>query len=195
MLAGGSGWFLDNGEGSEEFGGSFRGKGRSQAPLHLVRVALPDHVDGDLGAGAGTGGARPRCAASREGSSPTRRRSIPNGGSWWATTAATVRWRPGATTSTGPASTCSGGGPRTTPGTCCAWAESGQLLTYDYDHDRGLDQAVVLDIETGDELARVDTTSPVQCVLFPGVGLARRRLRVHLHHPDPPPRGADPRPT
>jgi hypothetical protein len=29
---------------------------------------------------------------------------------------------------------------------------------------------VVLDIETGDELARVDTTSPVQCVLFPCAG-------------------------
>ena len=42
VLAGGSGWFLDNGEGSEEFGGSFRGKGRSGAPLHLVRVRLPD---------------------------------------------------------------------------------------------------------------------------------------------------------
>ena len=47
---------------------------------------------------------------------------------------------------------------------------SGQLLTYDYDHERGLDQAVVLDVETGDELARVDTTSPVQCVLFPASG-------------------------
>ena len=47
---------------------------------------------------------------------------------------------------------------------------SGQLLSYDYDHARGLDQAVVLDVETGDELARVDTTSPVQCVLFPAAG-------------------------
>ena len=42
VLADGSGWFLDNGEGSEEFGGSFHGKGRSQAPLHLVRVELPE---------------------------------------------------------------------------------------------------------------------------------------------------------
>jgi hypothetical protein len=43
----------------------------------------------------------------------------------------------------------------------------GALLTYDFDHDRGVDQAVVLDIETGEELGRVDTGSPVQCVLFP----------------------------
>ena len=47
---------------------------------------------------------------------------------------------------------------------------SGQLLSYDYDAVRGIDQAVVLDIETGDELARVDTASPVQCVLFPCAG-------------------------
>jgi hypothetical protein len=48
--------------------------------------------------------------------------------------------------------------------------QSGQLLSYDYDLARGIDQAVVRDIETGDELARVDTESPVQCVVFPSDG-------------------------
>jgi hypothetical protein len=50
------------------------------------------------------------------------------------------------------------------------WPGSSHLLTYDYDRERGLDQVVVLDVETGEELARTDTGSPVQCVLFPAAG-------------------------
>ena len=44
VLALGAAWFLDNGEGSERYVGTFRGQGISAAPLHLVRV--------DLGTGA-----------------------------------------------------------------------------------------------------------------------------------------------
>ncbi len=40
VLAGGSAWFLDDGDGSEGFDGTLRGHGRSTAPLHLVRVDL-----------------------------------------------------------------------------------------------------------------------------------------------------------
>ena len=40
MLALGAAWFLDNGEGSERYAGTFRGQGISSAPLHLVRVDL-----------------------------------------------------------------------------------------------------------------------------------------------------------
>jgi hypothetical protein len=36
-----------------------------------------------------------------------------------------------------------------------------------------IDQAVVLDIATGAELARVDTDSPLQSVLFPAAGFDR----------------------
>ena len=42
MLALGAAWFLDNGDGSTNFDGSFRGKGISTAPLQLVRVDLAD---------------------------------------------------------------------------------------------------------------------------------------------------------
>jgi hypothetical protein len=35
------------------------------------------------------------------------------------------------------------------------------------------DQVVVLDIETGTELARADTGSPLQAVVFPAVGWHR----------------------
>ncbi len=50
---------------------------------------------------------------------------------------------------------------------------SGELLTGDYDGERGADQAVILDIETGGEIARADTGSPIQSVLFPAVGFGR----------------------
>jgi len=43
---------------------------------------------------------------------------------------------------------------------------TGELLLNDHDATSGTDQAVVLDIETGDELGRVDIGSPVQSVLF-----------------------------
>jgi hypothetical protein len=49
----------------------------------------------------------------------------------------------------------------------------GQLVTGDYDRERAADQVVVLDVETGAEVARADTGSPVQSVLFPAVGFGR----------------------
>jgi hypothetical protein len=167
VLADGSGWFLDNGEGSEEFGGSFRGKGRSSAPLHLVRVRLP-HAPGldpatesvELVEVCGEPGG---VIANPPAVDPDRHVVV--GYDSGHGRMAAWRYQPDR------------------PGLDRLWqrhqdhaghmlrmGSSGQLLTYDYDQARGLDQAVVLDIETGDELARVDTTSPVQCVLFPCPG-------------------------
>jgi hypothetical protein len=40
VIAGGAAWFLDNGDGSERYVGTFRGLGVAPAPLHLVRVDL-----------------------------------------------------------------------------------------------------------------------------------------------------------
>lgn len=40
VLAAGAAWFLDDGDGSEGFTGTLRGRGLSTAPLHLVRVDL-----------------------------------------------------------------------------------------------------------------------------------------------------------
>lgn len=42
VIAAGAAWFLDNGDGSELFDGTLRGKGISSAPLHLVRAELAD---------------------------------------------------------------------------------------------------------------------------------------------------------
>jgi hypothetical protein len=51
--------------------------------------------------------------------------------------------------------------------------ETGELVTGDYDRQRMADQVVILDIETGTELARADTGSPVQSVVFPCAGFDR----------------------
>ncbi len=40
VLAAGAAWFLDDGEGSDRYSGTLRGHGVSTAPLHLVRVDL-----------------------------------------------------------------------------------------------------------------------------------------------------------
>jgi hypothetical protein len=53
------------------------------------------------------------------------------------------------------------------------FADTGELLTNDHDAERMADQLVVRDIATGDEVARVDSGSIVQSVLFPTVGWDR----------------------
>jgi hypothetical protein len=163
VLADGSGWLLDNGEGSEEFGGSFRGKGRSAAPLHLVRLGLDGAASVELAEVCGEVGG---VVANPPAVDPDRH--IVVGYDSGHGQMAAWRYQPDR------------------PGLARLWSRaqdhaghmlrlgpSGQLLTYDYDQTRGLDQAVVLDIETGHELARTDTTSPVQCVLFPCAGWHR----------------------
>ena len=55
VLAAGAAWFLDDGEGTERFAGTFRGSGVSTAPLHLVRVDLGT---GEVDAGRGVRAAR-----------------------------------------------------------------------------------------------------------------------------------------
>ena len=157
VLAAGSGWFLDNGEGSDDFGGSFRGKGRSSAPLHLVRVLLDraDPVD-LLEVDGRAGGVIANPPAVDE-----ERRVVVGYDSGHGTLAGWRFGEPGdALQPLWRRSQFHAGHMLRVPAT-------GELLTYDFDHDRGTDQAVVLDIETGDELGRVDTGSPVQCVLFP----------------------------
>jgi len=49
------------------------------------------------------------------------------------------------------------------------WPDDGSLLSGDH-HPTVGDHAVILDIETGGELARVETGSPIQTALFPAPG-------------------------
>jgi hypothetical protein len=48
--------------------------------------------------------------------------------------------------------------------------ETGQIITADFRPELGCEQIVVLDITTGDEVARVSTTSPIQSAVFPAIG-------------------------
>ena len=172
VLSAGSGWFLDNGEGSEEFGGCYHGKSHSAAPLHLVRVPLPAvdvAADGARGGPAATVDLVEVCGevggvvANPPAVDEDRRIVVGYDSDHGVMTA----WRFGA----------AGEGfeelwqrRQDHAGHLLRWPASGQLLSYDFDLERGTDQVVVLDIETGEELARADTGSPVQCVLFPAVG-------------------------
>jgi hypothetical protein len=47
------------------------------------------------------------------------------------------------------------------------------LVLCDHDAARGTDQVVVVDIETGREIARADTTSPIQSLVFQAPGFER----------------------
>ena len=58
------------------------------------------------------------------------------------------------------------------------FADSGELVLCDTDIGRNAEQVVVLDIATGSELARADTGSPVQSVVFNAPGFERRRTRT-----------------
>jgi len=162
VISGDSGWFLDNGEGSEVFGGCYRGGGASTAPLHLVRVGL---------AGAAASSVELVEVAGEPGgvvaNPPTvdfeRRTAVGFDSGHGVMTAwsfgelgdgFTPRWQR----------------EQDHAAHMVRWPGSGHLLTCDYDRERGLDQVVVLDIDSGAELARVDTASPVQSVLFPATG-------------------------
>jgi hypothetical protein len=278
VLAGGYGWFLDNGEGTENFGGSFRGKTASAAPLHLVAVPLTagraagsaagagsgaGAAGSAAGAGAGSGagaagagsGAGAAGAGSGAGAAGAGAAGAGSGagaagagsgagaagagaaGAGSGAGAAGAGSGAGAAGAAGRAGAATGGVGAAVPGRALltdicgepggivanppavdaergiavgydsgngvlrAWrittgqgglalepmwqrvqwhaghplrfADTGELVTYDFDHETSLDQVVVLDIETGDELGRATTESPVQSVLFPAVGWDR----------------------
>jgi hypothetical protein len=167
VLTGDSGWFLDNGEGSEEFGGCFRGRGKSSAPLHLVRVTLPSWSEDtgrepvvELHEICGEPGG---VVANPPTVDLERRIAVGYDSGHGMMTA----WRFGAP---GEPSTQLWQRQQDHGGHMLRFPESGQLVTYDFDLERGLDEVVLLDIESGEELARTDTGSPVQSVLFPAVG-------------------------
>lgn len=161
VLALGAAWFLDNGEGSERYAGTFRGQGTNTAPLHLVRVDL---TSGEVslteicGRPGGVIANPPLVDASRRiavgydsGNGVLAAFDIAADGS------TTLRWRRDQNHACHP----------------LLFGDTGELVTNDHDADRMADEIVVLDIETGEERLRVDAGSPVQSVLFPAVGWDR----------------------
>ena len=161
VIADGAAWFLDNGAGSERYAGSFTGMGISPAPLHLVRV--------DLATGAvqlteicGLPGgmvANPPVVDTERGIAVGYDSSngvvaafdFDRGG------VTGLRWRR----------------EQHHGSHLVLYPSTGELVTADYDDARMAEQMVVLDISTGDELARVDTGSFSQSVLFPAPGFGR----------------------
>ncbi len=158
VIALGAAWFLDDGDGSEDYTGTLHGHGRSTAPLHLFRVDLesgavtgvevssepgglianPPVIDADrsiaVGYDSGNGVISAFDIAADGSLSPRWRRRQEHGGH------------------------------------LVLYPTTGELVTGHYDRERRADQVVVLGIEHGEELARVDTGSPIQSVLFPAVG-------------------------
>jgi outer membrane protein assembly factor BamB len=152
VLAAGAAWFLDDGDGSERFSGTLRGNGVSTAPLHLVRVDLA------------TGTVRMAEVCGRPGglvANPPvvdERRGIAVGydsGNGVVTgfdlETLEVRWQRD----------------QDHASHLLLYEGSGELVTGDHT------DVVVLDVETGRELARAATELGVQSVLFPTPGFDR----------------------
>jgi hypothetical protein len=163
VIEDGSAWFLDNGEGTTNFGPSFRGKGTSAAALHLVRIPLDGtHPEPEYLEVCGKSGG---IIANPPVVDRTRHIAV------------------GYDSGNGVMTAWGYGGPgeaehlwqreQNHAAHMVLFPDSGELVSYDFDHDAGTDNVVVLDIETGAEKARVATGSPVQSVIFPSVGFAR----------------------
>ena len=150
-------WFLDNGEGTQLFTGSFRGVGISTAPLHLVRVNKQTaHVTLTEICGL------PNGIVANPPVVDTKRQIVVgfdsgNGvisGFDYDENSVTLRW------SHEQNHACH----------MLLIPETGQIVTADYRPELGCEQVVVLDITTGKEVARVSTTSPIQSAVFPAIG-------------------------
>ncbi len=160
VLDAGAAWFLDNGNGSERYAGTFRGQGISTAPLHLVRA--------DLATGAvqltEICGLPLGVVANPPAIDPDREIAV------------------GYDSGNGVLAAFSFGGDTLSPlwsreqNHAChplRFPDTGELVTGDHDAEAMTDHVVVLDIETGAEKARVATGSPVQSVVFPCPGFDR----------------------
>jgi hypothetical protein len=161
VLEAGAAWFLDNGNGSERYAGTFRGQGISPAPLHLVRVDLTtEEVQLTEICGLPLG-----VVANPPAIDPHRRIAV----GYDSGNAALAAFSFG------------GSGPlaplwsRPQDHAChpLRFPDTGELVTGDHDADAMTEHVVVLDIETGAEKARVVTGSPVQSVVFPCPGFDR----------------------
>jgi hypothetical protein len=158
VVALGAAWFLDNGEGSERYSGSLRGHGTAVAPLHLIRIDLSTGERSMAEVCSEPGGlianpplidtGRSIAVGYDSGNGFMRAFDIAGDG------ILSTRWQRN----------------QDHGGHLLLCPTSGQLVTGDFDHQRGCDQVVILDITDGSELARADSGSPVQSVLFPTAG-------------------------
>lgn len=161
VIAENDAWFLDNGAGSENYTGTFRGAGVSSAPLHLVRVNLKT---GAVAYSEICG--KPNGVVANPPVVDETRKIVVGFDSANGVMAAfdydelgntTLRWR------------------RDQYHAChmILFPDTGEIITADFDHERMTEQSVILDTESGEEKARIDSGSPVQSVVFPNPGFGR----------------------
>ena len=161
VIDSGAAWFLDNGAGTEKYAGSFRGLSASKAPLHLVHINLST-AEVMLTDVCGLPGG---IVANPPVIDPVRRMVVAYDSGNGVVAGFRVDAR-GRTSPLWQRQLNHAAHPLRFPAT-------GELVLCDYDPQRRTDQVVVIDIETGDELARADTGSPVQSVLFGAPGFER----------------------
>ena len=153
-------WFLDNGESTHKFAGTLRSVGTATAPLHLVRVNLTSgrvSLNEICGLAGGVVANPPLVDEQRRmvvgfdsgngvlaGFSYDEKRVH----KVWS-----VEQNHGSH--------------------MLLYPESGEFVSAHYDQERGVEQVVVRDISTGREIARADTGSPIQSVVFPACGTRR----------------------
>jgi hypothetical protein len=163
VIAAGSAWFLDNGEGTNAFGPSFRGKGTSPSPLHLVRVPVDaEHPEAEFLEVCG----KPGGIIANPPAVDSERRIVVGYDSG---NGVMTAWRFGEPGEHEQIWTRD----QNQAGHMVVFPEMGELMSYDFDHERGTEQVVVLDMETGAEKGRVAINSPLQCVVFPAAGVNR----------------------
>lgn len=157
VIADGSAWFMDNGD--NVYRGGFRGNAVATGPLHLYRVSLTDARDVDVltpfGMDGGTIVNPPLVDASRKiavafDSGNARIGAFRYGGSgfermWEREMGASLHF--------------------------LLYPESGEIVVNDFDGTS--EHVVVLDIESGEERARVRTAGPLQAATFQAPGWSR----------------------
>jgi hypothetical protein len=152
VLAAGAAWFLDDGEGSEQYAGSLRDLGVSSAPLHLVRVDLTSAAVrlAEVCGRAGGLVANPPVVDERRGVvvGYDSGNGVVTG---FDLGSLAVRWQRD----------------QNHGSHLLLFSETGELVTGDHA------DVVVLDISSGDELGRVDSGHGIQSVLFPAPGKGR----------------------
>lgn len=160
VIADGAAWFLDDGRGTHAYAGSLRGCGTSTVPLHLVRVALADGAVSLTEVSGLPGG----IVANPPAVDPSRRIVVAYDSGNGVVAAfryddggvVELRWRIELDHGCHP----------------IVWPDTGEVLLAHHDPVAG-ESAVIVDLDTGAERARVATGSPIQSVLFPAAGFGR----------------------
>ena len=161
VLALGAAWFLDNGGGSENYVGTFRGQGISPAPLHLVRVDL-ETADVSLTEICGL----PNGMVANPPLIDERRMIAVGFDSANGILAAFDIDADGSTSPRWSVEQNHGSHMILDP-------TSGLFLSAHHDNERWMEQFVVREITSGREVVRLDSGSPLQSVVFPAVGESR----------------------